>query len=127
GLRIVGPLDREVLRDSLDAISRRHELLRTTFAIVDGEAVQTVHPPFAADLNLIDAAGAPDPEAWALDLFRQQAARGIDPGTLPLVRFWLVKIRDNEHWMLRIVHHILFDAWSVDLYVQELAKTYETI
>src|SRR5262249_11069738 len=126
-LRIVGPLNRAVLRDSLDAMSRRHELMRTTFALVEGEAVQIIHPPSAAELEVIDASGEPDPEQLATELFRERVRHGVDPGTLPLVRFVLVAIRENEHWLLRLENHILFDVGSIDLFFRDLASIYDAL
>jgi hypothetical protein len=43
----------------------------------------------------------------------------------PLVRFTLIKISENEHWLLRLMHHILYDAWSWNLYLGELVQLYE--
>src|SRR5215472_15773346 len=42
GFRLAGALDREVLRRALDRIVQRHEALRTTFRVVDGEPVQRI-------------------------------------------------------------------------------------
>src|SRR5262249_45101737 len=44
-LRLTGKLDVDALRRSLSEIVRRHESLRTTFEIVDGEPVQVIAPP----------------------------------------------------------------------------------
>src|ERR1700709_1205362 len=40
-----GPLDLSCLRDALDAIVARHEILRTTFPEFEGQPVAQVHPP----------------------------------------------------------------------------------
>src|ERR1051325_7478678 len=44
GFRIRGQLDVGLLEDSFNAIIRRHEALRTTFAVKDGEPTQVIHP-----------------------------------------------------------------------------------
>ena len=43
--RILGALDIQVLRDCMTYLARHHEVLRTTFAMVDGVPVQVIHPP----------------------------------------------------------------------------------
>lgn len=42
-LRLIGPLDLKALEATLSEIVRRHEVLRTTFAVVRGKPVQLVN------------------------------------------------------------------------------------
>jgi hypothetical protein len=106
-------------------IARRHEILRTTFAVVDGQPVQVIHPTAPVPLPLLDLSGSPDPERRATDLFKQEASRIFDLARAPLVVFSLARIRENEHWLLRVSHHIISDGWSWDVYWRELALLYE--
>ncbi|MEV6936401.1 condensation domain-containing protein, partial [Streptomyces sp. NPDC051132] len=62
-LRLRGPLDRAALRTALDALPRRHEVLRTRYPVVDGEPVQVVDAPGSVplaeeDLGALDRAAA---------------------------------------------------------------------
>src|SRR5512146_42213 len=43
-LHIKGPLQMKALKQSLDEIVRRHEVLRTTFNILDDQPVQVIAP-----------------------------------------------------------------------------------
>ncbi len=56
-LRLAGKLDVGALQRSLDEIVRRHETLRTTFALVDGEPIQVVAPPHELGLQVVDVVG----------------------------------------------------------------------
>ena len=47
-IRMTGKLNAEALERSLNEIVRRHEILRTTFDIVDGQPVQIVSPVAAS-------------------------------------------------------------------------------
>jgi hypothetical protein len=123
--RILGPLDVGALRDSIGDVSRRHEILRTTFAEVDGQPVQIVHPPMPMSLPLVDLAETANAEEHATGLFRSEANRPFDLICLPLLRFWLVRIRKDEHWLLRISHHIISDTWSWKVFFRELSQCYE--
>jgi amino acid adenylation domain-containing protein len=58
-LRLQGPLDVAALQCSFDELIRRHEVLRTTFAIVAGEPTQVIGPPVPAALSLIDLSLSP--------------------------------------------------------------------
>jgi amino acid adenylation domain-containing protein len=122
--RILGPLDREILLDCLSDLFRRHEVLRTTYPIVDGRPVQVIHAPGPAELPYFDLAGAADAEAKADQIFKSQTVRKLDLGRLPLMLFSIVRVRENEHWLQRVLHHINSDAWSSDVFYRELALLY---
>src|SRR5215510_14164040 len=53
-LRLTGDLNLLALHQSLNEIVRRHEVLRTTFASVDGRPVQTVMETSGLRLRVID-------------------------------------------------------------------------
>ncbi|WP_103352219.1 non-ribosomal peptide synthetase [Amycolatopsis sp. CA-128772] len=118
GLTLSGPLDREVLRATLDALAARHESLRTTFRTVDGEGVQVVAETGTIPLRETDA------EA---DLDAQLAAeldRPFDLATGPLTRATLIRRGADDQLLLLCQHHIITDGWSVGLLVDELAALY---
>jgi amino acid adenylation domain-containing protein len=123
--RIVGALNIELLRGCMDDLVRRHEILRTTFAVQDGRPVQIVHSLLPTELTYTDLAGATDAEAEAKLLFQKEAAWVFDLTCGPLLRFSLVRLRDNEFRLLRVSHHIICDGASWRRYFCELAALYE--
>ena len=123
--RIVGDLNVELLRRSMTTLVARHEILRTTFDMVGGHRVQIVHPAMPMELTYRDLANSDAPEAEAERLFTQESACVFDTEKLPLVRFVLLRVRAGEHWLLRINHHIVCDAWSWSIFFRELAQLYE--
>jgi amino acid adenylation domain-containing protein len=125
--QFAGPLDVDILRQSMDCIVRRHEILRTTFEIIDGEPRQISHPPEPTILPLLDLTGAADAKERATQLLKEESRRPFDLSRGPLMRFILARIGPNEHWLLRISHHIITDTWSWKVYFRELAVFYEAI
>ncbi len=125
-LLVRGPLNVGVLRESMSCLVDHHEILRTTFDEVDGRLAQIVHPPEPMALPLFDFAGLADAEERAGEIFKKEASQLFDLKRMPLMRFTLVRIRENEHWLLRVNHHIVSDAWSWKNYFHELGKVYET-
>jgi hypothetical protein len=103
---------------------KRHEILRTTFTVVDGRPFQVIHPAEPVTLPLFDVANEANPEAAAERIFQAEGAPVVDLRHGPLVRFSLIRIRENEHWLLRKTHHMLGDAWSAHLLLSELARFY---
>src|SRR5208282_3949992 len=61
-VRLKGPLNVAALKQSLDEIVKRHEVLRTTFAIVDGRPVQVVAPFLTLALPIVDLRELPETE-----------------------------------------------------------------
>jgi hypothetical protein len=123
--RVTGPLDVDALRDSVEDIVRRHEMLRTTFSTREGQPVQVVHPPAPIELPLIDLRGAPDAEAQADELVAASQRTAFDLERGPLLRLALVQLGDDEHRLLRVSHHIISDHWAWRLFFDELAVLYE--
>jgi len=123
-LRLDGPLDVAALQCSFDELIRRHEVLRTTFAIVAGEPTQIIGPPAPAALPLIDLSHLSDGENEARRLVREEAQRPFDLARGPLLRTTLVRLSAECHLLLVTLHHIVADGWSVTLLVQELGELY---
>ena len=123
---IRGPLDAAVFGQCLRHLAERHEMCRTTFGLAAGKPVQTIHPSAPELLEpLVDLSGQPDAQARATELLGQESRRPFDLARLPLMRFRLVRIRSDEHWLFRVYHHILADEWSWKMYFRELARLYE--
>jgi amino acid adenylation domain-containing protein len=122
--RLQGPLDIAALSLGVDHLVRRHEALRTTFEERDGRLVQVIHPHTPIDLPLIELSDSPDPSAEADELLEREARIPFDLERGPLLRLWLVRLADDEHRLLRISHHIVSDAFSWELFFNELGPVY---
>jgi acyl carrier protein len=126
-IRFRGHLDLDSLRLSLEAIVRRHEILRTTFPSQDGLPFQVIHSPFGVDLPLIDLqpVRAEEREAAAWRLIGAETGRPFDLTRLPLVRWLLLRMAPEEHFMLHCEHHLVHDGWSFNRFLQELLELYQ--
>jgi hypothetical protein len=122
---ISGPLDRAVLGACMSRLAERHEMLRTTFPVVDGEPIQVVNPYALAELPFIDLAGQPDADEQATHILNNEAKRELDLANGPLFCFLLIRLRENTHRLVCTFHHILTDPWSWDVYLRELGFLYE--
>lgn len=128
-IRRQGPLDVTVIQRCLLEIIRRHEIWRTTFDVVAGQPVQTVHPvPKAFPVPVVDLRRFPEAEreAEAKRLATIDARRPFDLKTGPLVRALLVHMDDEQHRLYMTVHQIIFDATTVyRVLLPELTTLYE--
>jgi acyl carrier protein len=125
-IRALGELDRGVLGRAITEIVRRHTVLRTTFAAINGVPVPVVSPPQPLDLESSDLSATPDdmrePEIEAL--CRAESLRPFDLSHGPLVRFKLIQLSAAQHLLLIGVHHVVFDVWSSAVFFRELADLY---
>ncbi|HEX7334408.1 MAG TPA: amino acid adenylation domain-containing protein, partial [Pyrinomonadaceae bacterium] len=124
---INGPLNVSALERSFDALVRRHESLRTTFRISDGQPVQVVHEPSPLRLEVIDLTHLPEAEREieAERMVREEAQQPFDLSLGPLLRVQMVKLDEDLHGLLLTMHHIISDGWSMAVFMRELRALYD--
>jgi amino acid adenylation domain-containing protein len=125
-LWVKGGFRPELWDGALSEIVRRHESLRTTFALRDGDPFQVISPPAPVvsavrDLRLL-APEARRAEARRLGL--QEAERPFDLERGPMLRSQLVRLADDEWLLLLTMHHIASDGWSTGILIRELRELY---
>jgi acyl carrier protein len=122
---ISGPVDAQILSECLGYLVERHEILRTTIAMIDGRPMQIVHPSAPVGFSYVDVSAAEDPEEQAETACKEEAAKAIDTAKLPVTRHVLIRTGETEHWLLRLTHSLTQDGWSFTILMNELAALYE--
>ncbi|MFO1024323.1 MAG: AMP-binding protein [Acetobacteraceae bacterium] len=122
--RLRGSLDAEALCAAIRELLFRHESLRTTFNEVDGRLVQIIHPEPLSDVASYDAGVLADPYGEARRLVGVERRAPFDLRNGPLIRFMLIRLGKNEHWLVNSTHHIVADAGSRALLLRELSLAY---
>jgi amino acid adenylation domain-containing protein len=124
--RLRGRLDRGALTRALNALVARHEVLRTRFAELDGEPIQVIEPTWRLRIPLQDLSGLADDERQrrAMHALDEEWQRPFDLGTGPLLRMKLLKLHEDEYVLVRTVHHIACDGWSLGIFNRELSELY---
>ena len=122
-----GPLDLGALAASLSELVRRHETLRTTFQAPAGEPMQAVAPAAPLQPPIVDLSALEDEARWreARLLFAAAMGRPFDLAQGPLFRVGLLRLAEREHAVLATMHHIVSDAWSMDILQREVAALYD--
>ena len=125
-LRLVGDLNIDALQQTLDAITERHEALRTVFRKVDGKPVQIVRAASPLELSIVDAKTWPrdKKEIKIQHYLNEQANRPFDLACDPLLRGTLLKLADDKHILLLVLHHIVSDGWSMGILTRDLNALY---
>ncbi|BAZ22617.1 McnC protein [Kalymmatonema gypsitolerans NIES-4073] len=132
--RLTGSLNLRALEQTFNEIVRRHEALRTTFAIVEGQPVQVIAPILNVSLAVRDlqqlpqVVVAPTPrdqrEKEARRLMTQEAQRPFNLSTDPLLQVTLLRLDEAEHILVLNMHHIVSDGWSIGVLIREIALLY---
>src|SRR5579864_7603526 len=126
GVRLMGKLDRHALGLALDRIVQRHEALRTTFVMADGEPVQRIASVEDSHFLLRDhdLCQQADSESGLRQLYEEEAHASFDLETGPLIRGRLIRTGEDQYALLITMHHIISDGWSVGVLLNELSILY---
>jgi surfactin family lipopeptide synthetase A len=126
-IRIQGELKIPILEASLNEIIKRHEALRTTFAMMNGQPVQIISPPQALTLTIVDLEKIhqAQQEAQILQIATTEAQQPFDLMKDLLLRVKLLRLSKQEHVLLLTMHHIVADGWSIGILLREMTALYE--
>ncbi len=113
-------VDPERLEIVLNELIKRHEVLRTSFELVDGVTVQKVHEAVEFKINYLHLESDND----KIEKIVQNFIRPFDLGQAPLLRVELVKLED-KHLLMIDMHHIISDGVSRNIFFNELLKLYD--
>ncbi|MDR1798564.1 MAG: amino acid adenylation domain-containing protein, partial [Bifidobacteriaceae bacterium] len=103
----------------------RHEGLRTSFPLVDGEPVQRIEASAPAELAVIDLTGTGPLDAQQAADLVTSFGRPFDLTRAPLARLALVRLSDGPDYILYDIHHLVADGTSIMTLLSEFAALYE--
>jgi amino acid adenylation domain-containing protein len=120
--RIHSVLDTAALKRAMQRIVDRHPQLRATFKVVDGQPVQSIAPE--RELSFTVHATEGDDEDVLRHKIEAAYRKPFDLAQGPLFRVDLFKAGHHDHVLLITVHHIVYDAWSLWVNLDELRELY---
>ncbi|BCJ69193.1 non-ribosomal peptide synthetase [Polymorphospora rubra] len=126
-IRLHGPVDVRLLEQALSEVVRRHEILRTTVITHGGDPVQLIHPPYRVRVATRDLRYAPDPAGAAEHVVAAEIRVPFDVSRLPLLRWLLLRLADEEYELVLVEHHIIHDGWSFAVLMDELLANYAAV
>ncbi|MFF9063708.1 condensation domain-containing protein, partial [Streptomyces sp. NPDC014882] len=127
GLRVRGTLDVSALGAAFTGLVTRHEVLRTRF-VTDGSGrpAQVVEAPWVVTPVVHDVRALPaaDREQAASDIMATEARRPFELDGGRLLRVDVVRVADDDQYLLITLHHIVSDGWSSGILARELRELY---
>jgi len=119
-LRLEGQINIAALERSFAFMVHRHETLRTTFELHDGQPVQVISPELDLLVEHMDVT-----ESAINTVLEEEALRPFDLATGPLLRVKLLHLGTDDHVLSLTMHHIVSDAWSIGVLIGEMGKLYK--
>ncbi|HYW21093.1 MAG TPA: amino acid adenylation domain-containing protein [Nodularia sp. (in: cyanobacteria)] len=125
-IRLTGSLNLTALEQTFNEIVDRHESLRTTFIVLDGQPLQAIAPSLTIPISVLDLQLLPDGkgELEAKRIITAEIEHPFNLSSGPLLRVKLLVLSKTEHILLLNMHHIICDDWSIGVLIRELGMLY---
>ncbi|GGH14296.1 non-ribosomal peptide synthetase [Mucilaginibacter phyllosphaerae] len=123
-VKLKGELNIKALQGAVNSLVARHDILRTSYHLIDGKGKQKVHDAIAVPLLFLDRSATNDPESEALQNLNDQGKLPFDLSSGQVLRGIIVKTEDDEHYFQLTFHHIVSDGWSIGIIAQEVGEFY---
>jgi amino acid adenylation domain-containing protein len=118
-VRMEGEMDVAALEAVFKTLIRRHESLRTSFHMIEGEPAQRIPGDVEFEIEYLAANSAKDREEIVRNFIRP-----FDLSQAPLLRVGLIKLEEDKHILMADMHHIIADGVSMGLLVREFFTCY---
>jgi nonribosomal peptide synthetase DhbF len=119
--RLRGPVDTGALSDAFGDVIRRHESLRTVFAVDGGQPCQRVIPAAQVMIPMTLAPARLGELAGRIDT---ATGHVFDVASELPIRAWLFTVGPDEHVLVLVCHQIASDGWSMRVLMADLATAY---
>lgn len=126
-MRLIGLLNVPALEQSFQEVVYRHEILRTTFTVVDGQPLQVINPTTVFKLKLLNLQElSPSQKQTEVSRIANEEIKfTFDLTKDSLLRVNLVQLEAREYALFVSMHHIIADGWSIDVLIREITTLYE--
>ncbi|MDF5723371.1 MAG: amino acid adenylation domain-containing protein [Rhizonema sp. PD37] len=124
--QLSGFLNISALEQAIQEIVQRHEVLRTTFSVVDGSPIQVIHADPQLRIQVLDwrQLTPENQSSKAQQLATEELLQPFDLSSAPLLRVKLLQLAEQSHLLLLVIHHIVCDGWSMEIFRRELFTLY---
>jgi acyl carrier protein len=126
-----GKTGKEKLEETFQALMNRHESLRTSFEMVDGEPMQKIHTNAAFNIVFYDLTGnqaevkVKENIPLSAPGILEDFVKPFDLARVPLIRVLLIKVEEERHLLMTDIHHIVSDAVSHGVLIQDFLALYK--
>ncbi len=123
-LKISGDLDSNALQWAFEQVVNRHQIFKTYFIQENNQIIQKVATTVPVKLQVENVSHYPNSLELLHEKVKQEIAQPFDLSRPPLFRILLYKLEDQVHYLVLVLHHIIFDGWSIPILIGELSNFY---
>jgi len=126
--KLKGNINIDFIKESINEIVKRHESLRTQFKVINDEPLQEILDNIDFNIPVYDLRNydEKDKEKKKNELIRKESITPISLEESPLFRILVIRIKDDEVIFFMVIHHIISDGWSQEVFRQEFVELYES-
>ncbi|PFT30920.1 non-ribosomal peptide synthetase [Bacillus cereus] len=125
-IKLKGNLQIEVLKKTLTTIVQAHPALRTIFKKRDEKIKQLIQRNVEFDIPIKDLTAFKNTEQKSIfKNFLESIVNekfSLEEG--PLFKFHIIKFSEDTFILHLMFHHIIYDGWSLGVFIRQLSNTY---
>ncbi|MFY0629127.1 MAG: amino acid adenylation domain-containing protein [Flavobacteriaceae bacterium] len=128
-LKFKGALDIESTKKTLEALVHRHDLLRSNFLVKAGSAIRVIHDEAKLSFEFSDLSEEmlSSQISFEKELTEKLYQKKFNLSNEPLINFHCVKYSEENVKLFIVVHHIIFDGLSMNIFSNDFRHYYNTI
>ena len=119
-----GNLNIAAFENAFQSLIQRHEVLRTTFTLIDNQPRQVVNEQMNFTVEQIDLTGEKEADKIIAAAIHENAKTTFDLKLGPLIKVSLLKLSLHRHIILFNMHHIISDGWSAGVLIKDFLAHY---
>jgi amino acid adenylation domain-containing protein len=121
-----GDFNWQAFKRAFETLVQRHEILRTVFVAVDGEPKQKIldYESSRFQVEYVNLIHDPRKTEKTESAVRTEMLTPFDLKEGPLLRVKIIQNEDQRFVFLFTVHHIVADAWSMSVIINEVLRLY---
>lgn len=119
-----GDIERELFEKTLQILVKTCLELRTGFQNKEGEVRQYIKSDQTPEFYYLDECSGCRDSVQLKKILVRYAAEPFDLPEDKMVRFYLIKTGEKEHYFLMNIHHIISDGWTKRILFQKIASIY---
>ena len=120
-------IDKDIIKTTLSYLIKRHESLRTSFEVIDGEPKQKIHDEASIPIKWVDLKAEKNKEDAFKKYYKAEFEKGFDLKKGSLFRVIIFEKSNNESSFIYLMHHIISDGSSLLLLNNEILTVYQCL
>lgn len=116
-----GEFDVNVMQQTINIIVKRHEALRTTFAVIDNKLTQIIAPELDLKQKIYyrENVAVENISDEIKHIAKAEILNHFDLQDGPLIRNIMIKFTEGHYGWVVVLHHAISDGWSAGLFAYE--------